>query len=133
VSDYRIVTGRRKQLEERIAELEKKIEYLCRDQENYEPILVAENQRLKDRIEELEADVYAQALAKHHALDTVRSWETKYEELEATIKRIEAKLPNWERKPMSDWESIYIGPQQGRNECAMVIRAILKQRDKDDE
>ena len=34
----------------RIAELEKKIEYLCRDQENYEPILVAENQRLKEQI-----------------------------------------------------------------------------------
>jgi len=34
-------------LKDRIAELEKKIEYLCLDQENYEPILVAENQRLK--------------------------------------------------------------------------------------
>jgi len=56
VSDYRIVTGRRKQLEERIAELEKKIEYLCLDQENYEPILVAENQRLKDRIAELDTE-----------------------------------------------------------------------------
>ena len=93
---------------------------------------INELNRLLEQIEVLEADVYAQALAKHQALDTVRSWETKYEELEATIKRIEAKLPNWERKPMSDWESIYIGPQQGRNECAMVIRAILKQRDKDD-
>ena len=56
MSDYRIVTGRRKQLEERIAELEKKIEYLCLDQENYEPILVAENQRLKDRIAELDTE-----------------------------------------------------------------------------
>ena len=35
----------------RIAELEKKIEYLCLDQENYEPILVAENQRLKAKLD----------------------------------------------------------------------------------
>ena len=33
------------------AELEKKIEYLCLDQENYEPILVAENQRLKAKLD----------------------------------------------------------------------------------
>ena len=40
-----------KQNLKRIAELEKKIEYLCLDQENYEPILVAENQRLKAKLD----------------------------------------------------------------------------------
>jgi hypothetical protein len=101
----------------RIAELEKKIEYLCRDQENYEPILVAENQRLKDALAESCEDMRNEFPARTCGL---------VDQYEATLKAIRELPDKWRNErgsgPTSD--PMKAGMDIGIIACADELEAL---------